>query len=76
MRGDREIPLGRNYNEERSATVMPVLHPGAPVLLAVVVGSGNRGLYVAVTAIGMDKSSIGQLPLSKTAVCSPSERNF
>ena len=30
---------------------------GPRLLLAVAVGSGNRGLYVAVTTIGMDKSS-------------------
>ena len=49
---------------------------GIQLLPAGAAGSFSSGLYIAVTAAGVDKSSIGQQPLSNTAACSPSERNF
>lgn len=73
VNGDCEIPLERSCSEKRSETAKLVSGDPAPP------GRGCRsfssGLYI-VTAAGVDKSSIGQQPLSNTAACSSSERNF
>lgn len=61
-----EAPVGKHRRQRWS-----VLGPGA----AAPPGSAAR-LCVAVTATGMDKSSIGHSSFSKTTVCTPSERNY
>lgn len=66
-------PSGRGSREERSEPAKISSVPRVP-------GSSwqwqSARLCVAVPAIGVDKSSVGSLSLSKAAACSPSERNF
>ena len=73
--GSREWRLRFPWSEvavRRSETAK--LASGAPAPPGRGCRSFNSGLYI-VTAAGVDKSSIGQQPLSNTAACS-SERNF